>query len=463
MTTPSTALGATAEQLSARLRGALLRPGDSDYDNARALFNGMIDRRPALIARCTGAADVISCVQVARGTGVPVSVKAGGHGVAGKALCDDGLVIDLSAMNAVTVDPDARVAHVQAGAELGDLDHEAQAFGLATPAGIHSRTGVAGLALGGGTGHLSRAFGTTADNLVAADVVTADGRLIHASEQSHPELFWALRGGGGNFGVVTRFAFRLHPLGPNVAAAQVYHPFEDAERVLRQYRDFMRSAPDEIGCGCLVLRVPPADPFPAARHGQLTVVLLATYAGDPEAGQRALQPLFEGGEPIFADLSTIPFTALQSAFDEGFPDGARYYWKAHYLRELPDDAIAAFIDKVATMPGDYSACGFETMGGAVNRVASDATAFPHRDAAFNVGIFGGWSRPDEDATGIAWARDLHAALTPYATGGVYVNYLQGDDEDATTGAYGDNFERLRRVKQTYDPEGLFDAHEGLGR
>ena len=460
MSTHATALDTATEHLAGRLRGPLLRPGDEGYDNARALFNGMIDRRPALIARCTGAADVISCVNVARETRLPIAVKAGGHGVAGKALCDDGLVIDLSAMNAVNVDPEAGIARVQAGAQLGDLDHEAQAFGLATPAGIHSRTGVAGLALGGGTGHLSRAFGITADNLIAADIVTADGRLLRASEQSHPDLFWALRGGGGNFGVVTQFEFRLHPVGPEVASAQVYHPFDDAERVLRRYRDFVRTAPNEIGCACLILRVPPVDPFPEARHGQLTVLLLATYAGDAQAGHRALQPLLEGGDPIFSDLSTIPFTALQSAFDDGFPDGARYYWKAHFLRDLPDEAIAAFIANVAPMPGDYSACGFEAMGGAVNQVVSDATAFPHRNAAFSIGIFGGWARPDEDAAGIAWARELHAALAPYSTGGVYVNYLQGDD-DAAADAYGSNFDRLRRIKQSYDPDGLFDAHERI--
>lgn len=345
-TTRSDALGAAAEQLTARLRGALLRPGDSGYDDARALFNGMIDRRPALVARCTG---------------------------------------------------------------------------------------------------------------------TADGRLLRADHTSHPDLYWALRGGGGNFGIVTQFEFALHALGPDVAFAQLYHPWEDAERVLRHYRDFMGSAPNEIGCGCLVLNVPPVDPFPASRHGEPCVALLATYAGDPAEGHAALKPLLDFGSPIVADLSTTPFTALQSLFDDGFPDGARYYWKAHYLRELPDTAITAFVERVVPLPGIYSACGFEAMGGAVNSVTPDATAFPHRDAAFNIGIFGGWTTADEDAAGIAWARELHAALTPYATGGVYVNYLQGDDDDAAETAYGGNVERLRRVKQAYDPHGLFDAHEGIAR
>lgn len=452
----------TINKLKTSLRGSLLLPGDAGYDDARSVFNGMIDRRPAMIAQCTGTADVIACVNFAHDNDIRLSVKGGGHGVAGKAVCDDGLVIDLSLMRSVRVSRVEKTAQVQAGARLGDLDHETQAFGLAVPAGVDSRTGVAGLALGGGNGHLARRFGLTADNLLAADVVTADGNLVRASETEHPDLLWALKGGGGNFGVVTMFEFRLHDVGPEILTAQAFHLFDDVADVLRFYRDFMTAAPYEVGCAALVLRIPPTEPFPKEHHGKMAVGLVANYSAGIEDGKEQLKPVEEFGNPIFSVMMAMPFTALQSVFDDGYPEGARYYWKSHYLRELPDAAIDSMVAETGSMPGDFTAFGFETMGGAVNQVDPTATAFPHRNAAFNFAVFGGWTDPAQDDEVIAWSRALHDCMEPYSTGGSYVNYMQDEAGDQMETAYGANYDRLRRVKSKYDPDGLFDAHQRIG-
>lgn len=449
------------EGLASALRGLLLMPGDDGYDEARALFNGMHDRRPAMIAQCTGTADVITCVNFARENGVPVSVKGGGHGVAGTAVRDDSLLIDLSRMNAVLVDPDLRTAQVQAGAKLGDMDHETQAFGLANPAGVHSGTGVAGLTLGGGNGHIARSFGLACDNLLAADVVTADGKLIRASESEHPDLLWALKGGGGNFGVVTTFEFKLHQVGPEIMTAQAFHPFEHARDVIRFYRDFISAAPKEVGCVTLILRIPPAPPFREEHHGKMAVAIVANYSGDLESGAKQLKPIEEFGEPILSVMMPMRYVALQSAFDDGFPSGARYYWKSHFIPDLPDEAIDAIIANTGEMPGEFTNFGFESMGGAINQVDSTASAFPHRDAAFSFSLFGGCASPEMDEEVIAWARNLYRVMEPYSTGGTYVNYIQGDAGDEVEQAYGSNYERLRQAKATYDPENMFSAHQRI--
>lgn len=450
-----------AEELAADLRGEVLRPSDADYDDARSLWNGMIDRRPGLIARCRGPADVLACVRFARERDLPLSVKGGGHGAPGRAVVDDGLVIDLGPMRSVLVDPVARRARVQAGARLGDLDHETQAFGLATTGGVDSRTGVAGLTLGGGLGHLARKHGLALDNVLGLDVVTADGEFVRASEEENPDLFWALRGGGGNFGVVTTFDFRLHEVGPQLAVAQAYHPFDSAYEALSFYREFMSEAPDEINCLPLIMRVPPVAPFPEEQHGRLTVALVVTHAGDPDEGRRALEPVVEFGDPILAFVDAMPYTALQSAFDAGAPDGARYYAKSQFLRELPDAAIDAIIGKVERLPGPLSMVFLETMGGAIGRVDPAATAFPHRTAAYNFSIQGGWVDPADDDEVMAWCRDFHAALTPWSTGGVYVNYLSGDESERVTEAYRDHYERLVEVKDVWDPDGVFTGNQRI--
>lgn len=452
----------TIDKLKTTLRGSLLLPEDASYDDARSVFNGMIDRRPAMIAQCTGTADVIACVNFAHDNGIRLSVKGGGHGVAGKAVCDDGLVIDLSPMRSVLVNRDEKTVQVQAGARLGDLDHETQAFGLAVPAGVDSRTGVAGLALGGGNGHLARRFGLTADNLLAANVVTADGELVRASDSENPDLLWALKGGGGNFGVVTTFEFRLHEVGPEILTAQAFHLFDHAADVLRFYRDFIAAAPNEVGCAALVLRIPPAEPFPEEHHGKMAVALVANYSADIEDGKEHLRPIEEFGNPVFSAMTPMPFKVLQSVFDDGYPEGARYYWKSHYLRELPDAAIDSIIAHTGAMPGEFTAFGFETMGGAVNQVDPAVTAFPHRNAAFNFAVFGGWTDPAQDDEVIAWSRALHDCMEPHSTGGAYVNYMQDEAGDQMETAYGANYDRLQRVKSKYDPDGLFDAHQRIG-
>ncbi len=450
------------EALAGVLRGNLLTPDNPGYDEARSLFNGMIDRKPSMIAQCTGAADVVTCVNFARENGLPLSVKGGGHGVAGKALCNDGVVIDLSLMNGVLVDPELKTAQVQAGALLGDLDHETQKFGLAVPAGVDSRTGVAGLTLGGGNGHLARRFGLTIDNLQSVDIVTADGELLHANESQHQDLFWALRGGGGNFGVVTSFEFRLHEVGPEILTAQIFHLFDDAREVIRFYRDFMADAPKELGCICLVLRVPPMEPFPEEHHGKMAVALIANDSRKEATEENTpLQELASFGNPILSAVMPIQYAALQSQFDAGFPKGARYYWKSHYFQSLPDEAIDTILENAGTLPGEYSNYGLETMGGAINEADQSATAFPHRNAKFGLGIFANWADESRDEEAIDWARRFHEAMKPFSTGGGYVNYLPVDAGDEFKESYGNNFERLREIKQRYDPQGLFDAHQRL--
>jgi FAD/FMN-containing dehydrogenase len=450
------------EALAVQLRGNLLTPNDEGYDEARSLHNGMIDRKPAMIAQCTGTADVITCVNFARDNNLPLSVKGGGHGVAGKAMCDDGVVIDLSTMRAVIVDPDLKTAQVQAGATLGDLDHETQKFGLAVPSGTDSRTGVAGLTLGGGGGHLARRFGLTVDNLLAADVVTADGSLLRASENDNSDLFWAIRGGGGNFGVVTSFEFCLHEVGPEILTGQAFHLFDDAREVLQFYRDFMADTPKEIGCVCLVLRVPPMPPFPEEHHGKIAVGLVANDSrGEATEENTPLRKLASFGNPILSALMPMQYTALQSNFDAGFPKGARYYWKAHYMPDLPDEAIDTFLAQIQPLPGEFTAIGFEAMDGTIGDVDQSAMAFPHRNARFGLGIFANWADESRDDEAIAWGRRFHEAMEPFSTGGSYVNYLAVDAGDKFREAYGANFERLREIKQRYDPHGLFDAHQRL--
>ena len=450
------------EALAGQLRGNLLTQNDTGYDEARSVENGMIDRKPALIAQCSGQADVITCVNFARENGFPLSVKGGGHGVAGKAICDDGLVIDLAPMKGVLVDPERKTAKVQAGARLGDLDHETQKFGLAVPAGMISTTGVAGLTLGGGFGHLTRRFGLTTDNLVAADVVTADGSLVRACERENPDLLWALRGGGGNFGVVTSFEFRLHEVGPEILVARTYHLLDDARAVIRFYQDFMDGAPRELGCTCVVSRISPDPTFPEEHHDTPAVSLLALDSRREATEENTLlRKITSFGNPILRAIAPMEYTSLQSAADDAFPKGGRYYWKSQHLSSLPDEAIDRILENVGTVPGEYTNFHFETMGGAVNEIDQSATAFPHRDSAFTFSVPAGWADPARDDEITSWAQRLHEAARPFSTGGTYVNYIQDDSGTEFKAAYGNNFERLREIKKRYDPQGLFDAHQRI--
>jgi len=447
--------------LDDRLHGDLLNPGDEGYGEARTVFNAMIEKYPSYVVRPTGAADVIAAVDFAREHDLPLSVKGGGHNFAGTAVCDDGLTIDCSAMDSVRVDPDARTARVGPGATWGDVDHEAGAFGLATTGGLVSTTGVAGLTLGGGQGYLARKHGLTIDNLRSLDLVTAEGELVRASEGENPDLFWAVRGGGGNFGVVTSFEFDLHPVGPEVLGGPIFHPYEDAREALEFYRAFTADAPDELACYALVVRVPPEAPFPEAYRGEPSVALTVCYVGPTDEAEDALEPLRAFGDPILDAVQPMPYPVLQQSFDDGSPEGHRWYTKAHYLADLPDGAIETILEFTDPFPGPLTQVALEPMGGAIARVDPTATAFPHRNAAYSLGIWPGWADPGNDEEMIEWARAFHEAMAPYATGGVYANYLDRDEDDRVEAAYGENYERLADIKAEWDPENLFWMNQNV--
>jgi len=449
--------------LAPQIRGEVIRPGDGKYDQARRVWNGMIDRRPALIARCVGVADVIAALEYARASGLPTTARGGGHGVSGKSVTDGGVVIDLANMDDVHVDHRSRTARVGAGATWGQVDEETQAFGLAVTGGVDSRTGVAGLTLGGGVGHLARAIGLTVDNLISAEVVLADGQVVVASADNHADLYWALRGGGGNFGIVTSFEFRLQQIGPQVMTAQAFYPMDQAGVVLASYRDFMLAAPDEVSCYALFINVPPVEPFPENDHGKTTLALVGMFAGDVDDGERALAPLTEIGPSMLSVLAPMSYAALQSSFDAGAPDGGRYYWKATYLDGLPDELISLLADRVSPLPGAYSNVFVEPMGGAISRVETSATAFAHRDAVFGLGISSGWAEADQDEAAVEWTRDLYHLVARHSPGGVYPNYVDRDEGDRLDEAWGENRSRLQEIKQRYDPEDVFHGNVELAR
>lgn len=451
----------TLDAFEVQLHGDVLRRETERYDEARSLWNAMIDKHPMAIARCTGTADVLAAVEFARDLDLPLAVKGGGHNVAGNALCDDGLVIDLSPMNAVRVDPAADRARVQGGATMADLDHETQAFGLATTGGIVSTTGVAGLTLGGGLGYLARKHGLTQDNVRAMDVVTADGELVHASEDDNPDLFWGMLGGGGNFGIATSFEFELHEVGPEVLAGRVIHPIEAASEFLRFYRDFMEDAPDEVQCYVAFVQGNPAMGLPEPLHGETLVGAVVFYAGDIDDGQEAIRPLREFGDPIADTVEPTQYTVHQQSSDELYQKGHRNYWKSHFFDDLSNEAIDTIVEHARSLPTPYTTVFFEWMGGAIARTDADATAFPHRDASVSFTIAPKWTDPDYDDEMIAWAREFFEATAPYAAEDVYVNYLSGDEEDRAKAAYGDHYERLEEIKNKWDPENLFSINQNI--
>jgi FAD/FMN-containing dehydrogenase len=449
------------EELRGRVRGRIIRPGDEPYEQRRRVWNGMIDRRPALIVECTGTADVAAAVGFARDRNLPISVRGGGHNVAGTAVIDHGVVIDLSRMDGVWVDPERRIARAEGGATLGALDHETQLYGLATPVGVVSRTGIAGLCLHGGLGFLTRKYGLTCDNLIAADVVTADGRVLRADHRSHPDLLWALRGGGGNFGVVTSFEFRLHPVGPEVWVAAVMYPVDQAASILTFYREFMAEAPDELMSLAIFWTTPGEEPVPEAARRQPTLVLAGCYAGTLDEGERAIQPLREAGTPLVDLSDRYPFTAVQQLFDAEYPDGRRYYWKSLYLRSLDDDVVGALTDHAARRPSLLSSLDIWALGGAMRHAPDGGSAFEHRDAPYLLGIEANWDDPAHDATNVAWAREVFGDMqTRFPSGGVYLNFPGSLEESASvvTQAYSEHFTRLQEVKGRYDPANLFRSN-----
>lgn len=438
----------------------LLQMGDPGYDEARTLWNGMIDRRPSLIARCTGNADVISCVKFARKHNLLVSVKGAGHNIAGLASSDGSFMIDLSLMNWVRVNPDEKTAEVGPGATLRKLDHEAQAFGLATPLGINSTTGIAGLTLGGGFGWLSRSLGLTVDNLLSVDVVTADGKLLHASEKENADLFWGIRGGGGNFGIVTSFRFRLHPVGPTLLAGLIVHPFKDAAKVFRFYRDFVAKAPDKLTCWTVLRKAPPLPFLPDDVHAKEIFIIAVVYAGDMKEGEKILEPLRKFGQPIADVVGPTPFAGFQQAFDPLLTPGARNYWKSHNFTGLTDENIDTIISYAGQLPTPLSEIFIGHLGGAINRVAIDATAYPHRDSNFTMNVHTRWEDKGSDKTCIDWARKFFDATAPFATGGVYVNFIS-EGEERVPSAFGKNYEKLVEIKKKYDPDNFLRLNQNI--
>lgn len=453
---------AMLRSLRQAMAGQVLAPGGSGYEEARRVWNARFDRRPGAIVRCMDAADVKKAVDVARERHLLVAVRSGGHDYAGNSMCEDGVVIDLSAMNAVTVDAHARTVRVGPGARWADVDHAAQAQGLVTVGGTVSTVGVAGFTLGGGLGHLSRKYGLALDNLLSADVVTAAGEVLRASDRENSDLFWGLRGGGGNFGIVTSLELRLHELTNDVLAGQIIHPFEAAADVLRFYRSFMNGAPDDVQCYAFFLRIPPIPAFPDDVHGKVVIDLVVAHAGESAAeAEQALAPLRGFGAPILDTVAPVPYATLQQAFDAGMGGGSRWYSKAHYLRDLTDEAIDTILSHVAALPGEFTTAYLGGEGGAIARVDRDATAFPHRDAPFSLHIFPGWSDAADDDGMIDWARKFHAAMNRYATGGVYVNLLGGDEPEGPRSAYGANYKRLSELKGKYDPGNLFRMNHNV--
>ncbi|MEW5926505.1 MAG: FAD-binding oxidoreductase [Gemmatimonadota bacterium] len=449
------------ERLASRMRGSVLTPDSPGYDEARAIWNAMIDRRPGLIARCRGAADVMQAVRFAREHEALVAVRGGGHNIAGSAVCDGGLMIDLTPMQSVLVDPETRTARVEPGCTLSDLDHEAQAFGLATPVGINSTTGIAGLTLGGGFGWLSRKHGMTIDNLLSADVVTAEGEFVRASDTENFDLFWAIRGGGGNFGVVTSFEFRLHPVGPQVLAGLVVHPMEDAADVLRFYRAFTATLSNDTAVWAVLRKAPPLPFLPAHWHGREVLVLAAFHAGDVEEGERVLRPLRAYGDPIADVVMPQSYAAWQKTFDPLLAPGARNYWKSHDFSELPDELLDTLVAYALRLPSDHTEIFIGQTGGAMRDVAPHATAYPHRRTEFVMNVHTRWEEPAEDDRCIAWAREFFAATAPFAAGTVYVNFLTEDEAARVPAAYGANHERLGRLKHRYDPDNLFRGNQNI--
>jgi FAD/FMN-containing dehydrogenase len=453
----------TVDHFASGLRGELIRPGDTSYEPAREIWNGMIDRRPALVARCVGVEDVVAAVDFARDNEVLLAVRGGGHGVAGHALCDGGLVIDLSGMRAVEVHPEQRTARAQGGCTLGDVDRETQRHGLATPLGVVTATGIAGLTLSGGMGWLRRKYGLSCDNLVSAQVVTADGSLLTASESENQDLFWAIRGGGGNFGVVTSFEYRLHRVGPEVFVCFVLYPAEHTGQVLRSCERYLSEAPEELAPLGILGRVPEAEDFPTETHGEPYVAVLAPYPGDAAEGERVVGPLRELGDPI-ADLSvTMPWTEAQAMLDEDYPDGWRYYWKSVNVPQLSDEVIERLVEHAAAAPSPHSTIDVWYQGGAIARVGEQETAFANRSEPYLLGIEGNWEAESASEQNVAWVRNTFADMRSLSGGGVYLNFpgFLEEGEQLLHEGYGTNYERLAEVKTKYDPRNLFRLNANI--
>ncbi len=447
------------EALGAGLRGELIQPGGESYETAREVYNAMIDRRPALISRCADVADVISAVNFARENDLLLAIRGGGHNGAGLGMCDDGLVIDLSRMRGIRVDPESRTVRVEGGATWGDVDHATHAFGLATPSGIISTTGVGGLTLGGGLGHLTRKCGLSIDNLLAVDMVLADGSFVTASEEENEDLFWAARGGGGNFGVVTSFLFRLHPISTIIGGPTLWE-LDQAPEVMRWYRDFIANAPEDLNGFFAFLTVPPGPPFPEHLHMKKMCGVVWCYTGPEEKADEVFAPVQEVGTPALHGVHEMPYPALQSAFDGLYPPGLQWYWKADFINELSDEAIEEHM-KFAEAPTMHSTMHLYPINGAAHRVGKSDTPWSYREATWGMVIAGVDPDPANKERVTEWARDYWAAIHPHSAGGAYVNMMMEEGQDRVKASYRDNYDRLAEIKGKYDPANLFRVNQNI--
>ena len=448
-------------RIKGTIKGRVLTADDANYDEARQIWNAMINRRPAVIVQPADASDVGPAIQFARANALVISVRGAGHNIAGNAVCNGGMMIDFSNMRNVRVDAGKKRAYVGPGATLADLDNATQQHGLATPVGINSTTGIAGLTLGGGFGWLTRKHGMTIDNLISADVVTADGKRLGASEKDNAELFWALRGGGGNFGVVTEFEFALHPVGPEILAGLIVFPFAQAQQVLTRYRQFANEAPEDLSVWVVLRQAPPLPFLPENVHGQEVVVLPIFYAGAVAEGQKLVERLRTFGDVLGEHIGAQPYTQWQKAFDPLLAPGARNYWKSHNFTELSDGALNAIIEYAGKLPSPQCEIFIGHIAGAANRVAPGAMAYAHRDAKFVLNVHGRWDSPAQDAICVEWARAFFNASAPYASAGAYVNFMTEEEDNRVAAAYGSNYDRLVQIKRRYDPENVFHLNQNI--
>ena len=449
------------EKLRGTIKGSVLVPADPGYEEARQIWNAMINRRPAVIVQCVQAEDVPLVIRFARKNGLELSIRGAGHNIAGNAVCDNGVMIDFSRMKKVRVDARKRRAYVEPGATLADLDEATQAHGLATPVGINSTTGIAGLTLGGGFGWLTRKYGMTIDNLVSVDMITAEGKKMRASQNENADLFWAIRGGGGNFGVVTQFEFQLFPVGPEIVAGLIVFPFDQAKQILTKYRQFVNSAPEELNVWMVLRQAPPLPFLPKTVHGKEVVVLPVFYSGAAAEAEKLIAPLRTFGTALGEHIGAQPYVQWQKAFDPLLTPDARNYWKSHNFTELADGALNSIIEFAGKLPSPQCEIFIGLIAGAANRIAADAMAYGHRDARFVLNVHGRWDEATDDQKCIGWAREFFKASAPYASGGAYINFMTAEEGDRVAAAYGSNYERLVAIKRRYDPENVFHLNQNI--
>ena len=447
--------------LKSEFRGQIIQPGDSNYDEARKIWNAMVDCKPALIAQVSGADDVSSAIKFAQANKLDITIRGAGHNIAGNSICNDGLMIDFSNMKKVSVDSNKKIALVEPGATLKDFDAEAQKYGLATPVGINSTTGIAGLTLGGGFGWLTRKYGFTVDNLLSADVVTVDGKKLRASEKENADLFWAIRGGGGNFGVVTQFEFKLYPVGPEILAGLLVFQFKQAKSILQQYRDFIQITPPEFNVWVVMRKAPPLPFLPENVHGKEVVILAICVVSEFDKNERLIESLRSFGDPVGEHIGNMPYVNWQQAFDPLLTPGARNYWKTHNFIELQDDAIDSMTEYAGKLPSPQCEIFIAYLEGKSNTIPADAMAYPGRDLKYVLNVHGRWDDANQDKECINWARDFFNSSSKFASAGAYVNFMTEEEKDRVAKAYGPNYKRLAQIKKKYDPDNLLKHNQNI--